>query len=215
MGCRQQASDKSDSSKSILHLHVVQHCQSTAPPTTTLASCCGMQANITMVYNASFAMASPSASNMSLLTLRPGLNSSAVAAAGSNSSLLLLAAPSNTTLGSRVYVVLNLRTALGRSLLQVANVDVTVTGRHARTVLQLGNPVFVCPVSPSFWHASGLVPADATWWLRHDGHSQPPTPAPPCCGLQGQSLAWFSCRLWHALRMAGGRRGSLPARQTP
>jgi hypothetical protein len=90
-----------------------------------------MQANITMVYNASFAMASPSASNMSLLTLRPGLNSSAVAAAGSNSSLLLLTAPSNTTLGSRVYVVLNLRTALGRSLLQVANVNVTVTGRHA------------------------------------------------------------------------------------
>jgi hypothetical protein len=74
---------------------------------------------------------------MSLLTLRPGLNSSAVAAAGSNASLLLWTAPANTTMGSRVYVVLNLRTVLGRGLLQVANVNVTVTGRHACAAVQL------------------------------------------------------------------------------
>jgi hypothetical protein len=87
-----------------------------------------LQATTQMVFNASFATAAASMSDMTLVALAPGVNATSVAAAGANTSSLLRAPPTTATVGSRVYVVVTLRTAAGRPVMQAGGVQVNVTG---------------------------------------------------------------------------------------
>jgi hypothetical protein len=91
-----------------------------------------VQAYVRKVLNASFATPSALQSNLTLVSLAPGVNSTAVAAAGANVSSLLLRPAANTTIGSRVYLLLTLRTSANRTVLQAAGVQVSVTGEKGQ-----------------------------------------------------------------------------------
>jgi hypothetical protein len=87
-----------------------------------------VQGYIRRTLNASFATPSALQSSLTLVSLAPGVNSTIVAAAAGNTSSLLRNPATNATIGSRVYLLLNLRTAANRTVLQPASVQVNVTG---------------------------------------------------------------------------------------
>jgi hypothetical protein len=80
--------------------------------------------------NASFVAPSALQSSLTLVSLAPRVNSTAVAAAGANISSLLVNPATNVTIGSRVYLLLTLRSAANRTVLQSAGVQVNVTGEE-------------------------------------------------------------------------------------
>lgn len=92
-----------------------------------------LQATAQMVFNASFATAAASMSDMTLAAMAPGANATSVAAAGANTSSLLQVPPSTAVVGSRVYVLVTLRTAAGRPVMQTGGVQVNVTGKLRST----------------------------------------------------------------------------------
>lgn len=181
------------------------------------------------MLNASFATPSALQSSLTLVTLAPGVNSSAVAAAGANSSALLRTPATNATFGSRVYLLLNLRTAANRSILQPANVQVNVTGEDRtccgpgnfnhiscsqRTGLSSNHPGLTCVLntknvgqSPSVLMAAAQLTA-----VRPSAYLAGPTSGqlalPPLARTSdGQWITWFTARrpevLTASLRISG------------